>query len=128
VARESSTRHFTRPVIVVEEPEDTVPQASDTAGDLRANVPAVRSATWDAWDDVDTQPDVFARLFDRSDTDEVPTLTMRRPRPRPELNPAEGSLDPAEVGVAEVGLVLVIDEHAGADVITSAHRVAKGIS
>jgi len=126
VAREPSTRRFTRPVIVVDEPGETVPQASQIADDLRADVPAARIAICDAWDDVDTQPDVFACLFDRSDSDEVPTLTMRRPRPLPELSPIEGSLEPAEVGLAEVSLV--IDEHAGDDVNTSARRPAKLIS
>lgn len=122
VAREASTRHFAKPVIVVDDPRH-IPQQVPHLVDEEAEAPRARIAVCDAWDDVDTQPDAFARLFDTSDTDEVPTLTMRRPRPWTELNPAEVSQDPAEVARAEVGLV--IDEHAEPNVLTSARRIAK---
>jgi hypothetical protein len=121
VAREASTRHFVKPVIVVDEPKGISQQIPHIADDLLAEAPRARIAVCDAWDDVDTQPDAFARLFDTSDTDEVPTLTMRRPRPWTELNPSEVSLEPAEVGG-------VIDDHAGPDVLTSARRIAKLVS
>jgi hypothetical protein len=81
VTREASTRHFAKPVIVVDEPRG-IPQQATRADDLLAQARPARIAVCDAWDDVDTQPDALARLFDTSDTDEVPTLTMRRPRPR----------------------------------------------
>lgn len=128
VAREASIRHFVKPVIVVEEPRDIPQQLPDIVDDLlaEAEAPRARIAVCDAWDDVDTQPDAFARLFDTSDTDEVPTLTMRRARPWTELNPPEVSQEPAEAGLVEVGLV--IDEHAGPDVLTSARRIAKLVS
>lgn len=126
VAREASTRHFAKPVIVVEEPKDIPQQIPEIVDDLlaEAEAPRARIAVCDAWDDVDTQPDAFARLFDTSDTDEVPTLTMRRPRPW--TNPPEVSQEPAEASLVEVGLV--IDEHAGPDVLTSARRIAKLVS
>ena len=79
--REASTRHFATPVIVVDEPRDIAQQAT-LADDPLAQARPARIAVCDAWDDVDTQPD--ALLFDTLDTDEVPTLTMRRPRPRAE--------------------------------------------
>jgi len=123
VARETSTRHFAKPVIVVEDPRDIPQQVPHIADDLLAEAPLARIAVCDAWDDVETQPDAFARLFDTSDTDEVPTLTMRRRRPWTELSPADVSQEPAEVALVEVGLV--IDEHAGPDVLTSARRIAK---
>jgi len=123
VARETSTRHFAKPVIVVDDLMDIPQQGPLLADDLPARAPLARIAVCDAWDDVDTQPDAFARLFDTSDTDEVPTLTMRRPRPWTELNPAEVSQDPAEVALVEAGLV--IDEQAEPDMLTSARRIAK---
>ena len=123
MTREASTRHFAKPVIVVDEPRDIAQQAT-RADDLLAQGPA-RIAVCDAWDDVDTQPDALARLFDTSDTDEVPTLTMRRPRPRAELDPVEATVEPADVGLMDAGLV--IDEH-GSDVFTSARRIAKRVS
>ncbi len=113
------------PVIVVDEPRDIAQQAIP-ADDLPAQARPARIAVCDAWDDVDTQPDALARLFDTSDTDEVPTLTMRRPRPRIELDPTESSLDRSDVGPVDVGLV--IDDHVSVDVISSARRIAKHVS
>ena len=131
--REASTRHFATPVIVVDEPRDIAQQAT-LADDPLAQARPARIAVCDAWDDVDTQPD--ALLFDTLDTDEVPTLTMRRPQPRAERNPTEASLERSDVGPVDVGPVdvgpvdvgRVIDDHAGADVSSSARRIAKHVS
>lgn len=103
VAREPSTRHFAEPPGCGHLEPTTIKALA------RAASPAP-SAFGDMWDDLDTQPDAFAHLFDVSDLDE-PTVNMRRPTRS------------TEPGPAHIVLELEEGEQVDADVITSARRI-----